>query len=180
MDVGFYDMDKDVPRIGGLTWKQIVDAIQTRPTVEVWPVAGPALGYRSKSAAYDAARKGLIRTIPQGRKMPVPTISAKIDVAYAFKLFDEDLYNDFRAIKDIRNKFAHTRDLNLHFNSSELAPEVQKLTGWTNKSDPEQLFNQRVHACVKALQPHINRSAIVNALKKDRAPQSIHPDQSQS
>ena len=66
-------MDKDVPRIGGLTWKQIVDAIQTRPTVEVWPVAGPALGYRSKSAAYDAARKGLIRTIPQGRKCPVPT-----------------------------------------------------------------------------------------------------------
>jgi hypothetical protein len=66
-------MDKDVPRIGGLTWKQIVDAIQTRPTVEVWPIAGPALGYRSKSAAYDAAKKGLIRTIPQGRKCPVPT-----------------------------------------------------------------------------------------------------------
>jgi len=108
------------------------------------------------------------------------TFSAKIDVAYAFKLFDEDLYNDFRAIKDIRNKFAHTRDLNLHFNSLELAPEVQKLTGWTNKSDPEQLFNQRVHACVKAVQPHMNQSAIVKALKKDRAPQSTHPDQSQS
>ena len=59
-------MDKDVPRIGGLTWKQIVDAIQTRPTVEVWPIAGPALGYRSKSAAYDAARKGFIRVLEQG------------------------------------------------------------------------------------------------------------------
>jgi hypothetical protein len=69
----FYYMDKDVPRIGGLTWKQIVTAIQTRPTVEVWPIAGPALGYRSKSAAYDAAAKGLIRTIPQGRKCPVPS-----------------------------------------------------------------------------------------------------------
>jgi hypothetical protein len=60
-------------RIGGLTWKQIVEAIQTRPTVEVWPIAGPALGYRSKSAAYSAARKGLIRVLEQGRKRPVPT-----------------------------------------------------------------------------------------------------------
>jgi len=34
----YYTMDKYVPRIGGLTWKQIVDAIQTRPTVEVWPM----------------------------------------------------------------------------------------------------------------------------------------------
>jgi hypothetical protein len=66
-------MHKDLPRIGGLTWKEIVDAIQTRTTVEVWPVAGPALGYRSKSAAYDAAAKGLIRVIEQGRKKPVPT-----------------------------------------------------------------------------------------------------------
>ena len=60
-------------RFGGLTWAQIIQAIQTRPTVEVWPYAGPTLGYRSKTAAYDAARKGFIRTIPQGRKCPVPT-----------------------------------------------------------------------------------------------------------
>jgi hypothetical protein len=60
-------------RFGGLTWAQIIRAIQTRPTVEVWPYAGPTLGYRSKTASYDAARKGFIRTIPQGRKCPVPT-----------------------------------------------------------------------------------------------------------
>lgn len=60
-------------RIGGLTWKEIIDEIQTRPTVEVWPIAGPALGYQSKSASYDAARKGLIRVIEMGRKRPVPT-----------------------------------------------------------------------------------------------------------
>lgn len=70
--MGFYYMD-NVPRFGGLTWKEIIEAIQTRPTVEVWPYAGPPLGYRSKSASYDAARKGHIRTIPQGRKCPVPT-----------------------------------------------------------------------------------------------------------
>jgi hypothetical protein len=38
-----------------------------------------------------------------------------------------------------------------------------------NGSDPQLLFNQRVHACVEALKPHIDRAAIVNALKKDRA-----------
>ena len=69
----FYYMAKDVHRIGGLSWKEIVDEIQTRPTVEVWPIAGPALGYMSKSAAYDAARKGFIRVLAQGRKRPVPT-----------------------------------------------------------------------------------------------------------
>jgi hypothetical protein len=52
-------MDEELaPRVAGLTWKQIMHAIETRPTVEVWPIAGPALGYRSKSASYDAARKG--------------------------------------------------------------------------------------------------------------------------
>jgi hypothetical protein len=67
-------MDKEISaRIGGLTWKQIMHAIETRPTVEVWPIAGPALGYMSKSASYDAARKGLIRVIEIGRKRPVPT-----------------------------------------------------------------------------------------------------------
>jgi hypothetical protein len=67
-------MEKGITaRIGGLTWKEIMHAIETRPTVEVWPIAGPALGYMSKSAAYDAARKGLIRCIEIGRKRPVPT-----------------------------------------------------------------------------------------------------------
>ena len=60
-------------RFDGLTWNEILEAIQTRPTVEVWPYAGPTLGYRSKTASYDAARKGFIKTIPQGRKCPVPT-----------------------------------------------------------------------------------------------------------
>jgi hypothetical protein len=67
-------MDREItPRIAGRTWKEIMHAIQTRPTVEVWPIAGPALGYRSKSASYDAAKKGLIRVIEMGRKRPVPT-----------------------------------------------------------------------------------------------------------
>ena len=59
--------------VAGLTWKQIVEAIETLPTVPIWPIAGPALGYHSKSAAYGAARRGLIKVIAQGRKRPVPS-----------------------------------------------------------------------------------------------------------
>src|ERR1700730_8813835 len=36
------------------------------------------------------------------------TFSAKIDVAYLIELIDEEVYGELRAIKDIRNRFAHT------------------------------------------------------------------------
>jgi len=62
---------------------------------------------------------------------PLSTFSAMIDVAYAFSLFNADIRNDLRAIKDIRNAFAHARDP-LHFASEKLAPLIQKLTGWTH------------------------------------------------
>src|SRR5262245_52271627 len=70
---GSQSMDNGPTRIGGLTWKQIIEAIETRTTVDVWPIAGPALGYRSKSASYDAAAKGWIKVIELGRRKPVPT-----------------------------------------------------------------------------------------------------------
>jgi hypothetical protein len=54
--------------------KEILDAIMTELAVPVWPVAGKALGFRTRSAAFAAARRGAIRTIDgMGRKKPVPT-----------------------------------------------------------------------------------------------------------
>ena len=61
-------------RIGGKTWAQIMHAIETQPVVDIWPYAGPALGYRSRTASYDAAKAGKIKTIVgQGRWRRVPT-----------------------------------------------------------------------------------------------------------
>jgi hypothetical protein len=37
--------------------------------VPLWPDAGEALGYRSRSATYDAASKGFIQTVTLGRKL---------------------------------------------------------------------------------------------------------------
>jgi hypothetical protein len=49
-------------------------AIMTRLTVEVWPIAGKALNYKTKSASYAAARRGVIVTVEgQGRRRTVPT-----------------------------------------------------------------------------------------------------------
>jgi hypothetical protein len=54
--------------------RAILDAIMTELTVPVWPEAGKALGFRTRSAAFAAARRGAIRTIEgMGRKKPVPT-----------------------------------------------------------------------------------------------------------
>ena len=67
---------------------------------------------------------------------PLNSFSAKIDIAYAFSLIDDEIYNDLRAIKDIRNVFAHSKAV-LNFNSPELKPHIQKLTGWSAKRKPD-------------------------------------------
>lgn len=51
-----------------------LDELKRRTVVDVWPTAGQALGYRSKSAAYRAAARGDIPTLRLGeRKLVVPT-----------------------------------------------------------------------------------------------------------
>jgi hypothetical protein len=38
---------------------------------------------------------------------PLSTFSAKIDMAFAFSILDEDLYADLQVIREVRNMFAH-------------------------------------------------------------------------
>jgi hypothetical protein len=77
---------------------------------------------------------------------PLNQFSAKIDIAYIFDLIDKTTYDDLRAIKDIRNKFAHTTGYVL-FSSEQVDRECQRLTGWKNGSDNYSLFEERVIAC---------------------------------
>jgi len=42
-----------------------------------------------------------------GFDAPFGTFSAKIRLAYAFRLIDQDLRDDFDRVRDIRNAFAH-------------------------------------------------------------------------
>jgi DNA-binding MltR family transcriptional regulator len=96
---------------------------------------------------------------------PLSTFSAKIDFAYALSMVDADIYNDLRAVKDIRNKFAHTKDV-IHFGSPEVAPIIQKLTGWKRDCDPIFLFIERCKECVEACKPSIERAALAKAVKE--------------
>lgn len=95
---------------------------------------------------------------------PMSTFSGKIDVAYAFGLFKEETYNDLRAIKNIRNRFAHTPQV-IHFQSSELTPYLQALTGWEKDCTPYMLYSNRINACVDVLKEHVKTGVFIEMLR---------------
>ncbi len=100
---------------------------------------------------------------------PLSTFSGKIEIAFAFSYFDGQIYNDLRAIKDIRNKFAHATDF-LNFSSPELERDAQKLTGWKKGCDVDALFKERFSACVNVIKEHLKKSDLINALRNYKRP----------
>jgi hypothetical protein len=57
-----------------LTHHEILTAIRTQLSVDLWPIAGKALDYQTPGAAYAAAKRGAIRVIDDGtRRKKVPT-----------------------------------------------------------------------------------------------------------
>jgi DNA-binding MltR family transcriptional regulator len=95
---------------------------------------------------------------------PLSSFSGKIDIAFAFSYFDNQIYGDLRAIKDIRNRFAHATNF-LNFSSPELEPDAQKLTGWANGCDVDALFKERFSACASAIKEHLATGDLINTLK---------------
>jgi DNA-binding MltR family transcriptional regulator len=108
---------------------------------------------------------------------PLNSFSGKIDVAYAFSMFGVDIYNDLRAIKDIRNKFAHSKNV-IHFESGELAPLLQKLTGWTVQSIPIDLYLERCKSCIAAFEEHLALAVTLEVIKEFKSQHAASPDKS--
>lgn len=102
---------------------------------------------------------------------PLSTFSGKIDIAFAFSYFDRAIYDDLRAIKDLRNKFAHASDF-LNFSSPQLERDVQKLTGWTKGCDVDALFKERFSACATAIKNHLEVDALIKALGNYKKPEA--------
>jgi hypothetical protein len=72
------------------------------------------------------------------------SFAAKIEVAYAFGLLDDDVRHDLVVIKDIRNDFAHSL-ATMTFASPEIVARVKTLKGWnTGVSDSFKFFDDRV------------------------------------
>lgn len=57
---------------------------------------------------------------------PVATFSAKIDIAYAFDIIDQDTRQTLNALRVIRNAFAHNK-AGVHFGHEDIAKLVAKL-----------------------------------------------------
>lgn len=99
---------------------------------------------------------------------PLSGFAAKIKIAYAFKIMDDDLVGDFNAVRTIRNAFAHARE-SIQFGSPKLKPHFQKFCGWTESSDQRTLFDERLKACMQALSSHVDM-AIFNQAWSDVTP----------
>jgi hypothetical protein len=98
-----------------------------------------------------------------GGQAPLRSFAAKIDIAYAFGLIDENIQGEMRALKDIRNTFAHAKTL-LFINSAELTKHFQKLGGWKKGCDLRALFQESTSRCTEPLRKHLDLKMLVDAL----------------
>jgi DNA-binding MltR family transcriptional regulator len=81
------------------------------------------------------------------------TFSGKIDIAHAFSVIGSEMYSDLRAIKDIRDRLAHSKNV-IRFDSLAIAPLLQKLSGWTAKAKRMELFMERCITRAAEFEPH--------------------------
>jgi hypothetical protein len=95
---------------------------------------------------------------------PLGTFSARIDVAYFFKLVDEITYNDLRAIKNIRNTFAHAKTV-LTFNSPDIVQKGQALTGAKKGINLRDLYFDRAQFCLDAIRSVLERNIFDSAFE---------------
>jgi hypothetical protein len=77
---------------------------------------------------------------------PLRSFAAKIDVAYAFELIDDELYDDLTIIRDIRNEFAHSVT-ETDFGNPEIVELVQKFKGRGASVEAFAFFQQRIESC---------------------------------
>lgn len=80
---------------------------------------------------------------------PLSTFTAKIDIARALGILDEETYRILRIIKTIRNEVAHPDIESLpRFDSEEIVKECQKLPGYI---DEEHCFKQFLHVVASVI-----------------------------
>lgn len=101
---------------------------------------------------------------------PLSRFAAKISIAYALRMIDDDLLGDFNAVRNVRNAFAHTREA-IHFGTPKLKPLFRKFSGWTQSSDHHTLFDERLKACMQALNSYVDMT-IFNQAWSDSTPRN--------
>jgi hypothetical protein len=92
----------------------------------------------------------------EGPYGPLAMFSARIDISYFFKLIDDTTYNDLRAIKNVRNRFAHSKEI-LTFESREIVERGKTLTGWEKDGNLRDLYYDRAQYCLDAIRAKMER-----------------------
>ena len=95
---------------------------------------------------------------------PLSTFSGKIDISFAFDLIEEAVYRDIRVIKDIRNRFAHTKHF-VFFTTPDIAKLCRKLSNWREGGDDETFFRTRALECINEIRERINVKIFEDAFK---------------
>lgn len=100
---------------------------------------------------------------------PLSSFAAKVDVAYALGLIERDTYDDLRAIRSIRNAFAHTRDF-MHFSSPAIPKPFKRFKQWRPGCDARVLFDEGVTHSVNTIKAKIDRFMYAHALRDEPEP----------
>jgi hypothetical protein len=85
---------------------------------------------------------------------PLYELGPKADMAYALELIDGETLASLRALKNIRNAFAHTKTP-LHFKSPVIDKKCQALPGWNEGIDNRDLFDRIARECIDKIDGQI-------------------------
>jgi len=82
---------------------------------------------------------------------PLESFSARIDIAYAFQVVDDKTYENMRAIKDVRNKFAHPTE-ELNFNSPIIREICKRFSTFDIEKGALRAFTDAISETLHTLQ----------------------------
>jgi hypothetical protein len=93
---------------------------------------------------------------------PLSSFSAKIEIAYMFRLIDKLVRDDLRVV----NAFAHTTR-QVHFGSAHIAKECRKLSTWKDGVDNQDCFRERARECVNLIKQKLEMLMFACALREE-------------
>jgi hypothetical protein len=99
---------------------------------------------------------------------PLASFSAKIDFAFAMGLIEEIPKQDFHAIREIRNAFAHPDSL-MHYANPIITELSRKFHGSRGTMTNQELYDHKIAACAESLSSVFKMHYLVTALMNYRA-----------
>ena len=98
---------------------------------------------------------------------PLSSFSAKIDMARALEVVDEETFNTLRVVKDIRNAFAHPANgSTADFDNVEIVRKCRKLPGYAKDENCFSLFSDAVASIIVTLDDSDDAKALADAFQE--------------